>query len=109
MTLRHERETVADMVRIYCRGNHGKRELCEDCTALLSYANERLDKCPFGDEKPVCSKCRIHCYKPEMRKRISEVMRYAGPRMAIRHPLSAVRHLVRKLRGAPIPRAQDGR
>jgi hypothetical protein len=109
MTLKHERETVADMIRLYCRGNHGKRELCEDCAALLSYASERLGRCPFGDEKPVCSQCTIHCYKPEMRQRITAVMRYAGPRMAMRHPLGAVRHLVRKLRGSRNPRGAPGR
>ncbi len=99
MNLQNERKTVEAMIRLYCRGNHGARELCEDCAELLGYANERLGKCPFGDEKPVCSQCRIHCYKPEMRKRITAVMRYAGPRMAVRHPLSAVRHLVHALRG----------
>ncbi len=98
MTLQCERKTVEAMIRLYCPAQHGTRGLCDGCSELLEYANERLDKCPFGDEKPVCSQCRIHCYRPEMRKRITEVMRYAGPRMALRHPLRALRHLLHKAR-----------
>ena len=38
-------------------------------------ADARLDRCPFRDEKPTCSNCLVHCYKPDMRERIREVMR----------------------------------
>jgi hypothetical protein len=70
--------------------------LCGDCAELLGYANERLAKCPFGPEKGPCSKCRIHCYKPEMRERVREVMRYAGPKMLTKHPILAVGHLLKE-------------
>jgi len=43
----------------------------------------------------------VHCYKPEMRERIRGVMRFAGPRMALRHPLLAVRHLLDERRKPP--------
>ena len=88
-----EKRTVRAMVTIYCRGHgHGGRPLCPECADLLSYALCRLDRCPFGEEKTTCAKCPIHCYKPAMRDRVKEVMRYAGPRMLLRHPILALRH-----------------
>jgi hypothetical protein len=90
------------MVRIYCHGQHGATDdLCEECQELLDYAGKRLENCPFGDDKPTCSKCTVHCYKPEMRRRVIAVMRYAGPRMMSRHPVLAVQHLLDGLRKKP--------
>ena len=84
------------MIRIYCRAHHGAaKDLCGDCAGLLSYAEGRIEKCPFGTDKPVCNQCTVHCYQPEMRERVRAVMRYAGPRMIGRHPLLAIRHLIR--------------
>lgn len=92
--LRRERRTLELMVRMYCRHNHRERELCQECRALLDYALVRVDNCVFGSEKPVCSQCPIHCYRPTMRERIRASMRYAGPRMTWRHPYLAWRHLL---------------
>ena len=90
-----EKRTVAAMVRLYCRKHHGSRgSLCPECSELLDYATCRLDRCPFGPQKTTCASCPIHCYKPQMRDRVKEVMRYAGPRMLLRHPILAVRHLL---------------
>lgn len=89
-----ERKTLQAMIRIYCRGHHQTDQLCADCSQLMEYAEERLAKCPFGNEKPACQNCPVHCYKPEMRQRIREVMRYAGPRMIWRHPLMAIQHVI---------------
>ncbi len=87
------------MIGIYCRSHHGaSKALCADCEGLLSYAEERISKCPFGVDKPVCNHCTVHCYKPAMREAIQRVMRYAGPRMLGRHPLLAIRHLIRSRR-----------
>ena len=33
------------------------------------------------ETKTFCSNCKVHCYKPEMRKKIRAVMRFSGPRM----------------------------
>jgi hypothetical protein len=94
-----EARTVAAMIHIYCRARHGAADgLCADCAGLLAYAEARIEKCPFGVDKPVCNKCTVHCYKPEMRDQIKEVMRFAGPRMMRRHPILAVRHLIRSKR-----------
>lgn len=81
------------MIEIYCRARHGGR-LCAECEELYQYAVCRLDRCPFGADKPTCAQCPIHCYKPAMRERVKTVMRYAGPRMLLRHPLLAIWHLI---------------
>ncbi len=75
-----ERKTVEAMIRLYCHDHHGTRAeaLCSDCQALTAYAGERLARCPFQENKTVCAKCRVHCYKAQMREGIREVMRYAG-------------------------------
>ena len=56
-----------------------------------------------GTGKPTCSKCPVHCYKPEMRDRIREVMRYAGPRMYKRHPILTFFHVLDGFGKTPDP------
>lgn len=90
-----EKQTVALMIRLYCRKKHGSRgELCPECSELADYAAMRVDKCPFMESKTFCSNCKVHCYKPEMRDRIRTVMRFSGPRMLFHHPVMAVRHVI---------------
>lgn len=88
--------TVSAMIKIYCKGNHRQEELCDECLELAEYADKRVKNCKFGDKKPVCAKCTVHCYKPEMREKIREVMRYSGPRM-IKHPVMLLKHVKDKL------------
>ena len=89
-----ERRTVDVMIGIYCRGHHQtKGELCPECSDLREYAFARLDKCRFGEEKPTCANCTIHCYKPDQREHVRAVMRYSGPRMLLRHPVLAIAHI----------------
>ena len=87
-------------MRRYCWGVHGTRgeTLCPACAALLEYARQRRDRCPYGDNKPFCSNCPIHCYKPEMRQQMRAVMRYAGPRMLLSHPALVLRHMAETMR-----------
>jgi len=59
---------------------------------LKEYALERLDKCPFGDEKPACKECKIHCYDAEKRNQIKDLMRFSGPRMLLYFPYEYLRH-----------------
>ena len=89
-----EKQLVSQMIALYCRKNHGGRELCPDCAALDAYARQRSDKCPFMETKTFCSNCKVHCYKPEMREKIRAVMRFSGPRMIFRHPIPAIRHVI---------------
>jgi len=96
--LKREKKTIALMIGLYCRDSHGSSgDLCPDCTVLADYAASRLDKCPYGEKKPACSHCPIHCYKPAMKESIRQVMRYSGPRMPRAYPGYAVLHLLQKL------------
>lgn len=98
--LLHEHETFRCMARIYCRDHHGLVDgnLCPDCESFMRYAEQRLEKCPYGPAKPTCAKCPVHCYKPAQRETARVIMRYAGPRMTWRHPIRALRHLLDKRR-----------
>lgn len=94
-----EKKVVRKMIVIYCEANHKPVSgLCEECSALENYAMKRLENCPFGENKPTCESCAIHCYKNDMRQKIKEVMRFAGPRMLFRHPVDAIRHLIKEYR-----------
>ncbi|GAA4889770.1 nitrous oxide-stimulated promoter family protein [Ferrimonas pelagia] len=103
--LSREYQTLGKMMAIYCRDNcgqlHREQGLCKDCQSLLEYAEKKLDRCPYGEEKPTCAKCPIHCYKPEPREQVRIAMRYAGPRMLLRHPIAAIRHLIDDRKAVP--------
>jgi hypothetical protein len=108
--LTREARTIEAMIQITCRRKHSTRgELCLGCQELLEYALVRLEKCPFQELKSTCVNCRVHCYRPDMRERIREVMRDAGPHMIYRHPYLALMHLVvDSRRVAPgLPKRQD--
>ena len=103
--LQREQDTFRCMARIYCNHHHQPADggLCDDCENLMVYAEKRLEKCPYGSDKPTCANCPIHCYKPAQREQARVIMRYAGPRMTWRHPVRAFHHLLDKLRKAPHP------
>ena len=109
--LLRELRTLEAMTAIFCRDRHGGEVLCESCEALMAYAAKRLAVCPFGEDKPVCAKCQIHCYGPRQREEVRTIMRYAGPRMTLRHPLLALGHVLDKRYPAPpkpsAPRVRD--
>jgi len=117
---------LGDFCEIYCKGVHegatreplvsdgvalgvyGKRPpvVCEKCGELLSYAEQRRAFCP-KDPKPFCSYCDTHCYKPDLREYMREVMRYAGPRSMLHgHAIDGIKHLIegrkakKEMRGA---------
>ena len=98
---RREVVTLQRMLEIGCRDHHTRpagAELCVPCQTLLDYATARLRHCPWGDSKPQCTRCTIHCYRALEREQAREVMRYAGPRMLWRHPLLAIRHILDRFR-----------
>jgi len=100
--LARELETIKVMLRIACRDRHRTAEgLCAECAGLFDYAAKRLALCPYGAEKPTCANCRIHCYGKRQREQVRETMRYAGPRMMLRHPYLAIMHVVDGRRPAP--------
>jgi hypothetical protein len=109
-----EARTVEAMIALYCRALHSSAPrgsgdaLCSECGELLDYAQLRLDKCPYQEGKTTCAKCPVHCYQPAMRTKVRTVMRYAGPRMLLRHPLMAMMHLIDGLRKEPVRARREG-
>ena len=100
--LNREWKTMEAMIKIHCRDLHGAGPaLCAECQGLLDYANVRLERCRFGEEKPTCAKCPVHCYQRNRREQVKVVMRYAGPRMLWEHPVMSLRHWLDGFRRAP--------
>ena len=90
-----EKAMVSQMIALYCKKqHHTKNGLCLECAALDAYARQRSDRCPFMETKTFCSNCKVHCYKPQMREKIRQVMRFSGPRMLFHHPIAAIRHVI---------------
>jgi hypothetical protein len=97
-----EQETIDTMMRMYCAHHHGGGDvLCPDCAELSEYARRRLERCVFGDAKPTCANCVVHCYNATMREKMRVMMRWSGPRMMLRHPILAIRHVLDGRRPAP--------
>ena len=96
--INREKKTVKAMMHIYCKAHHAtSNTLCNTCFEILEYSIARLDKCPYEIKKPVCDRCKTHCYKPDMREEIKQVMRYAGPKMTWAHPVLSIFHLIYKI------------
>jgi len=93
-----EKIIVEFMIRKFCRDHH-QRNICAHCAELIRYAGNRLSKCPFGDGKPSCRNCRVHCYEEKRRAQIKEVMRKIGPRMIFLMPIIRLKLLLRRLKG----------
>lgn len=71
---------LRQFIKIYCKKHHqggGSGGTCEECRKLLEYALKRDQNCKL-DPKPKCKDCKIHCYKPEMRQKIKEIMKFSG-------------------------------
>jgi hypothetical protein len=102
---------LAQFIEVYCRNKHSKLEktpwkpheelaissnrgdiyLCQGCSTLLEYSAKRRRLCPL-DPKPTCKKCEIHCYIPEYRSKIREVMRFSGMHMIKRGRIDMIFH-----------------
>ncbi|MWN05837.1 nitrous oxide-stimulated promoter family protein [Gilliamella sp. Pas-s95] len=97
--IQQEKATVSAMIYLYCNQNHhtSRHQLCNECNDLLQYAMQRLTMCRFGEAKTTCERCPKHCYRKDYKQKIKQVMRYAGPRMIIYHPVMAFRHLYKNL------------
>ena len=59
-----EQYVVEEMIRLYCRKNHGKEGhasggMCPECQKLADYAKQRSQKCPFMEQKTFCANCKV--------------------------------------------------
>jgi hypothetical protein len=99
--IEREKQTIGRMIGLYQRRCPEARDDAEHYQALNAYADKRLDKCVFGDNKPACKQCPVHCYQPAKREEMKQIMRWAGPRMLWRHPILTLRHLLDDRRPVP--------
>ena len=94
--IENEKRVLSKMIFLYCtKKHHTLNVLCPGCEALRSYAMDRLDHCPFKQDKKACKDCRVHCYQNDKRSEIREVMRFSGPRMLFYYPLDFFHHLLK--------------
>jgi len=102
---------LAQFTSVYCKVHHrdaervpldaGRRGIdklkvdkypvCTECRDFLHYAVERRLRCPL-DPRPVCKHCQVHCYKPEYRQKVREVMRFSGKYLMLRGRLDLLWH-----------------
>ena len=98
--IEREEKTISIMIDMYCKNEHEQDTICEECQKLKEYAYFRLSNCPFQEKKPACQNCKIHCYKPDMKDFVKDVMK-SGPKMILKHPYFAVMHVVDTMKKAP--------
>ena len=101
---RVHREAVAIgyMIVIFCTGRHQPVDkLCEECRQVLDHVKQAVELCLYKEDKPVCGKCATNCYNPAIKQKLQLIMRYAGPRMMVHHPVLALRHCLDALRAPP--------
>jgi len=89
-----ERKTVQVMIQIFCSENHKEKNLCRYCNELSVYAIKKLDQCIYGNSKPSCKVCPVHCFSKDKSEEIKQVMRYAGPKMIFRQPVLTFKHII---------------
>lgn len=89
-----EKRIIAFIIKSYCTHTHYEKELCPQCQELLEYANKHIEVCPFMETKTFCSSCKVHCYAPDKRSQIRDVMKSSGPLMLIHHPYLLIKHII---------------
>ncbi|UQY43579.1 nitrous oxide-stimulated promoter family protein [Erwinia sp. PK3-005] len=99
--IQREKRTIEKMIALYQTNCPQADSDTERYRSLYHYAVKRLDRCAFGEEKPACKQCPIHCYQPAKREEMKQIMRWAGPRMLWHHPILAIRHLIDDKRPVP--------
>ena len=105
--LAKEFKTIVAMIHIYCRNHHSLNNhgsisgLCAECSQFKDFAEYRLAKCPYGQSKPTCKHCPVHCYQKDMKELAKTIMTYSGPRMLLKHPILAIRHLLHNRKPVP--------
>lgn len=106
--IQREIKTIEKMILIYEKSHPATIDFPDQYQQLYKYAINRLEKCRYGENKPACKQCPIHCYQPKMREQMKVVMRWSGPKMLLRHPILAIRHLLDDRRPHPeLPQKQQ--
>jgi hypothetical protein len=96
---------VGRFTEVWCSGHHHSNrqtflvpgsqqtlQLCPECTAFMEYVVKKRLICPLEAEKPSCKHCRIHCYAPQQRAQVKQIMAWSGRRMILRGRLDYLWH-----------------
>lgn len=95
--IKKDLQVIARFTEVWCGGHqHTGRQpvvlpgggrsfaLCPTCAEFVAYAvNKRLN-CPLKADKPRCKRCRIHCYAPQQREMVRQIMAWSGRQMILR-------------------------
>jgi uncharacterized paraquat-inducible protein A len=90
---RHNMKAVGERVipEILRQGKGSAKTICVACAELLEHGMKKRGACPL-DPKPTCKSCHVHCYTPEQRRKVREIMAYSGKRMILRGRLDYLWH-----------------
>ena len=80
--IEREKMTIQRMIALYQRRCPEAQADDAHYQALNAYADKRLDKCVFGENKPACKQCPVHCYQPAKREEMKQIMRRAADALA---------------------------
>ena len=94
-----EISAMTEMIGIFCRDLHRTdgAQLCPECEELLEYVKNRIASCPQGSGKYFCSECKTHCFAPNRRQKIKQIVEYSRPDGLLRSPLVNIRHKLGRL------------
>jgi len=90
---KHDRKVVGEkaLPGILLQGKPSPKTICVACAELLEHGMKKRALCPL-DPKPTCKSCHVHCYTPEYRQKIREIMAYSGRKMILRGRLDYLWH-----------------
>ena len=90
---RHDRKAAGERAipEILQQGKRAPITICAACADLLEHGMKKRAVCPL-DPKPTCRSCQIHCYTPEYRRKVREIMAFSGKRMILRGRLDYLWH-----------------
>ena len=94
-----EKENIRKSFGKYCNENHGTSDekLCPKCTALLTTVMLKIQRCPYGINKPVCDNCETPCFGEEATNNFREIMKSSRKKMLLSHPLMTIKHKIASL------------
>lgn len=59
--IQREIKTIEKMIQLYEKAHPAPADSPEQYKKLYAYAINRLEKCRYGEQKPACKQCPIHC------------------------------------------------
>ena len=89
-----EKENIRKTFSAYCNANHSTKDgkLCAKCTATLTSALLKINRCPYGIGKPICDRCETPCFGEKTTNEFLEIMKSGQKKMMLSHPIMAVKH-----------------